>query len=119
MPADTPIPAVERSFEFQENFVRVHADEWQIIDTSGSNVELTFQRDVLMPPDAMGYSVREDSNLELIDEAPATQKVITEILCSVRLRPDQAFDLAEQLLRHLHQMQPAAAQDEDGPLGSD
>lgn len=106
-------PQVQRTFQFHANHVLANAEDWQISDTSGSNIEIVFQRDVLQPPRPQTYEVTKQNELRPTGDPDEPQAILTEILCSVRLRPDQAYDLAEDLIRHLQQVRPVATAEGD------
>lgn len=106
---------IQRSFEFHKDHVRAHADAWQITDASGSNLEIVFQRDVLLPPAPQEYELTSDGRLVPAGDDDTAQRIRTELLCSVRMRPDQVFDLAEDLLRHVQQMRPTSGLEGETP----
>ena len=95
-----------------EHHARVHADYGLVQQTSGGNMEIHFCRDLEgFPEQPIPCELTEDGVVRPVVGSNAHTLMIREILCSVRMRPDHALDLAEHLLRTLQQQ---AAQSMEG-----
>ena len=67
---------VRRSFEFHRDHVRAHAEDWQISDTAGANIEISFQREIVAPPKAEVYEFSDEGQLIPTGTQDNTQHII-------------------------------------------
>jgi hypothetical protein len=94
---------LKRRVEMATGHIRGHADYGQLVISRDGDLEIHFSRNYLCSPQEIVFEFSDDGKLVRQSFRPTTCDEVQEILCTIRMRPDHAYQLAIDLLRKLQE----------------